>query len=349
MKRRLRFAMWLVAFFWLGSVPVYGQEPGDGHYAIDARWPAGGAGGWDYLALDASGMRLFVTRADHVDVVSTRSGTAVGRIADTAGVHGVALAPALGRGYTSNGSAGSVTEFDLDTLRTLRVAPVSGTNPDAIVFEPLGRHVLTFNGGSANATVLDATTLNVVATLALPDKPEFAVTDDAGHIFVNIESAQGALVVIDARKLTLAATWALPGCARPTGLALDRVRQRLFSVCDARVMTVTDAVSGRHVAQVPIGEHPDAVAFDPELHLVFSSNGEGTLTVIEQLDADHYRVAATLPTQKSARTLALDPRSHRVYLVAAQFGPTPLATPAMPHPRPPVLPDSFIILVAGRH
>jgi len=347
MTRRLVFATVSGALCLLGIVASHSQERAPIAFAMVARWLLGGAGGWDYLALDPQGSRLFVTRATHVDIISTTSGAIVGSIADTAGVHGVALAPELKRGYTSNGAAATVTEFELDTLRIVRVAKVSGTNPDAIVFDPIGNLVLTFNGGSSNATVLDATTLNIVATIELPDKPEFAVVDGAGRVFVNIESAQGQVVVIDGRTLAVTATWPLPGCARPSGLALDRAHQRLFSVCDAKVMAVTDAVSGRHVADVPIGEHPDAAAFDPELDLVFSSNGDGTLTVVEELDPDHYRVAATLPTQKSARTLALDPRSHRVYLVAAQFGPTPQATAAVPRPRPPVLPSSFTILVAA--
>jgi YVTN family beta-propeller protein len=347
MTRRLIFALYPIVVCLLGGVAAHSEERAHGAYAIVERWRVGGSGGWDYLALDASGSRLFVTRANRVDVIGTVSGSVAGSVADTAGVHGVALAPELRRGFTSNGGAASVTEFDLDTLRTLRVAKVTGTNPDAIVFEPVGNHVLTFNGGSSNATVLDATTLNVVATIALPDKPEFAVVDGAGHVFVNIESAQGQMVVIDARTLAVTATWPLPGCARPSGLALDRTHQRLFSVCDAKIMAVTDASSGRHVTDIPIGEHPDAAAFDPGLGLVFSSNGDGTLTVIQQLDADHYRIAATLPTQKSARTLALDPRSHRVYLVAAQFGPAPPATAELPRPRPPVLPDSFTVLVAA--
>jgi DNA-binding beta-propeller fold protein YncE len=347
MNRRLAFTVLSAAFCLLGAIALHSQQRTDPAYAIVERWRVGGSGGWDYLALDPPGNRLFVTRATHVDVLSTKSGELVGSIADTAGVHGVALAPELKRGYTSNGAAASVTEFDLDGLRVLRVAKVSGTNPDAILFEPVSQHVLTFNGGSSNATVLDATTLKVVATIALPDKPEFAVADGAGRVFVNIESAKGQIVVIDARTLAVTATWALPGCESPSGLALDRKHQRLFSVCDARVMAVTDATSGRHVAEVPIGDHPDAAAFDEGLGLVFSSNGDGTLTVVQQLDADHYRVAATVATQKSARTLALDPRTHRVYLVAAELGPKPQATAAAPRPRSPVLPGTFTVLVVA--
>lgn len=336
-----------IAICALGVAPA--QEPvrAAPSFVVLERWSIGGSGGWDYLSLDAAGERLFVTRADHVDVLSAASGSIIATIAATAGVHGVAFAPELNRGYTSNGAAATVTAFDLQTLRPVGLGKVTGSNPDAIVFEPVGRHVLTFNGASSNATVLDAATLNVVATIALPDKPEFAVADGAGRVYVNIESAQGQIVVIDARRLAVSATWPLPGCARPSGLALDQAHRRLFSVCDAKLMAVTDASYGRHVADVAIGEHPDAVAYDSGLGLVFSSNGDGTLTVVEQLDADHYRVAMSLPTQKSARTLALDPRSHRIYLAAAQFGDAPPATAAAPRPRPPVVPGSFTILVVG--
>jgi YVTN family beta-propeller protein len=333
--------------FCLGALCAYAQAQARINYGILDRWLIGGTAGWDYLAFDAAGRRLFVTRQDHVDVIDTATGRRSAAIADTLGVHGIALAPDQRRGYSSNGGAASVTMFDLETLRTLKTGKVSGTNPDAIVYEPVGRHVFTFNGGSANATVLDALTLDVIATIALPDKPEFAVVDGTGRVYVNIESAAGQLVVIDAKALAVVATWQLPGCARPTGLAFDPARLRLFSVCAAGTLVVTDARSGRQVQTLPIGEHPDAAAFDQGLGLVFSSNGDGTLTIIHADDPDHYRVAATLMTQKSARTMALDPVSHRVYLAAAQFGPAPQATAAQLRSRPPILPDTFTILVAA--
>jgi YVTN family beta-propeller protein len=323
------------------------DEAEQASFHVIERWPVGGTGSWDYLTLDAAGRRLFVTRENRVDVFDTASGAKAGSIPDTPGVHGVALAPRLRRGYTSNGRAATVTAFDFDTLRTLKTAKVSGANPDAIVFEPVGRHVLTFNGGSSNASVLDATTLEVVATIALPDKPEFAVADGAGRVFVNIESERGQIVVIDARALAVAATWPLPGCERPTGLALDRTHKRLFSVCGAKVMVVTDAATGRNVARLAIGEHPDGAAFDAGLGLLFSSNGDGTLTIIHQDDPDHYHLVATLATQKSARTLAVDPAAHRIYLVAADFGPPPQPTTEEPRPRSPMLPESFTVLVAA--
>jgi len=316
-------------------------------YSIVERWKTGGAGGWDYLSVDPTGKRLFVSRGDRVEVLDTKSGAALGRIANTQGVHGIAFAPDLKRGYTSNGRANSVTEFDLDSLATLREVAVPGVNPDAIVYEPASKRVLTFNGRSKNATVLDAATLTVVATLPMPDKPEFAAVDGKGKVFVNIESDPGRMLVIDAAKAAVVANWPLPGCDSPTGLALDVQRQRLFSLCVGNIMTVTDAGDGRQVARVAIGKGPDAAAVDPVRGLVFSSNGEGTLTIVRAEANDHYTVASTLQTQRGARTMALDPASGRVFLVTAEFGPPPAPTTEQPNPRPVPVPDTFTVLVAA--
>ena len=312
------------------------------------QWKIGGAGGWDYLTAD-SAHRLFLSRGTQVDVVDTQSGRILGTIANTQGVHGIALAPDLHRGFTSNGRSDSVTAFDLDSLKTIQEAPVPGHNPDAILYEPKGRHVFTFDGRSKDVTVLDAKTLAVVATIPVPDKPEFAQDDHAGHIFVNIESDPGQMVVIDSRKLTVQSTWPLPGCNSPSGLAIDRTHHRLFSVCDGNIMAVTNGETGAQVAQVAIGKGPDAAAYDEKRGLVFSSNGEGTLTVIKQESADRYSVLDNLKTQAGARTMALDPSNGRVYLVTAQFGPPPAATASQPRPRPAALPDSFTVLVVGSH
>ncbi len=316
-------------------------------WSVQQQWILGGVGGWDYLTLDNDG-RLFISRATRVDVVDIHIGKVIGTIPNTNGVHGIALAADLKRGFTSNGKADSVTAFDLDTLKALKEAPVSGNNPDAILYDAAGKHIFTFNGKSKNVSVLDAVSLAVVATLPVPDKPEFAVDDDNGRIFVNIESEPGQMVVIDSRKLSVEATWPLPGCASPSGLALDKVHHRLFSVCDGKVMAVTDALSGEPVARVKIGGGPDAVAFDAQRGLVFSSNGDGTLTVVRQETADRYRVVATAPTQRGARTMALDPVTGKLYLVSANFGPAPAATTEQPHPRPVPTPDSFTVLVVDK-
>ena len=316
-------------------------------YTVSKSFPLGGSGDWDYLALEASSARLFVSRDDHVDVVETVSGKLAGTIPNTAGVHGIAFAPALKRGFTSNGRSDTVSVFELDTLRVIKEVPVSGKTPDAILYEPRQDHIITANGASANLSVLDAATLRIVATIALPGPPEFMVTDAAGTVYVNIETNPGKLVAVDGKSLAVKATWPLPGCAKPTGLALDAVHHRLFSVCENQVMAVTDALSGKQVARVVIGRGPDAAAFDPTLGLVFSSNGlDGTLTVIHQESPDVYRVLATVTTQVSARTMVLDPATHRIFLAVAKLGATPPATEEQPHPRPSIVPNSFGILVA---
>jgi DNA-binding beta-propeller fold protein YncE len=322
--------------------PVPGAD-----YTVSRSFPLGGTGGWDYLALEASGARLFVSRGDRVDVVETVSGKMAGAIPNTAGVHGIAFAPALKRGFTSNGRGNNVTVFELDTLRVVKEVPVSGKKPDAIVYEPRHNHVITANGETANLTVLDAETLEVVATVALPGPPEFMATDAAGTVYVNIETEPGKLVAVDAKTLAVKATWPLPGCMSPSGLALDAVHHRLFSVCENQVMAVTDALSGKQVAKVVIGKGPDAAAFDSDRGLAFSSNGmDGTLTVVHQDTPDEYKVIATVNTQVSARTMVLDPATHKIYLAAAKLGATPPATEERPHPRPAIVPDSFVILIA---
>lgn len=316
-------------------------------YGVSTIWQLGGTGGWDYLALEPSGARLFVSRGDRVDVVETASGRRASTIPNTAGVHGVAFAPELKRGYTSNGRANTVTAFELDSLKTLQESPVAGKKPDAILYEPREQHVLTADGASNDISVLDPTTLQVIASIALPGPPEFMATDNMDTVFVNIETEPGKLVAIDAKTLKIKATWPLTGCSDPTGLAIDTAQHRLFSVCANQIMAVTDSLSGRQVARIAIGEGPDAAAYDRDLGFVFSSNGrDGTLTVIHQETADAYRVIATVQTQVNARTMVLDPATHRVYLASARFGATPAPTADQPHPRPTVDPDSFVILVA---
>jgi DNA-binding beta-propeller fold protein YncE len=316
-------------------------------FEVLQRWKLGGAGGWDYLTVDSGARRLYISRGTRVDVVNTDSGKVVGSIPDTQGVHGIALANGLNRGYASNGRANSVTVFDLDTLKITQEVPVPGKNPDAILFDPSSKHVFTFNGASKDATVLDAATMAVIGTIPLPDKPEFAADDGHGRIFVNIESDPGQLVVIDGKTLTVKNTWVMPGCDSPTGLAIDTVRNRLFSVCDGRVMAVTDSMTGKQVARVPIGEHPDAAAYDAKRALAFSSNGEGTLSIVRQDSADRYTVAANLSTQPGARTMALDLGTGKIYLATAEFGAAPPATAEQPRPRPAPLADSFVVLVVG--
>ena len=316
-------------------------------YTVSRSFPLGGSGSWDYLALEASGARLFISRGDHVDVVETVSGKLAGSIQNTQGVHGIAFAPALMRGFTSNGGSNTVSVFELDTLRVIHEIPVSGKKPDAILYEPRHNYLVTADGDSDNLSVIDAGTLQIVAAVPLPGPPEFMATDGAGMVYANIETNPGRLVAVDAKTLAVKGNWPLPGCSNPTGLALDSVHHRLFSVCANQIMAVTDSVSGRQIARVVIGRGPDGAAFDPDLGLVFSSNGiDGTLTVIREESPDEYRVIASVTTLVSARTMALDPATHKIYLAAAKLGDTPPPTEQQPHPRPGIVPDSFSILVA---
>jgi DNA-binding beta-propeller fold protein YncE len=316
-------------------------------YTVARSFRVGGIAGWDELVLEGSGARLFITREDHVDVVETLSGRAAGAIPHTLGVHGVAFAPGLKRGFTTNSRTNTVTVFELDTLRVMQEIPISGTAPESILYEPKSDYVITGNRESADLSVLDAGTLRVVSTVALPGPPESMVTDRAGHIYVNIASAPGKMGLIDAKTLTVKAKWPLKDCANPTGLAIDTEGHRLFSACANQVLAVTDSVSGKAIARIVTGRGPDGVAYDPDLGMLFIANGiDGTLTVIRQDSPDDYRVLATVTTQVSARNLVLDPASHRIYLAAAQFGPRPAAEPDQPASHPNVVPDSFIILVA---
>lgn len=316
-------------------------------YGVSTIWQPGGIGGWESLALEPSGARLFVARGDRVDVIETVNGRRSGIIPNTAGVHGIAFAPELKRGYTSNGSTDTVSAFEFDSLRVIQESPVTGKKPSAIAYEPRLQHVFIANSASNDINVLDPMTLQVLTTIPVPGRPESMATDAAGTVFINVDAEAAKLVVIDAKTLKIRASWALPGCSRPTGLAIDGANHRLFSVCANEVMAVTDSASGKPVARVAIGDGAEAAVFDRDLGFVFSSNGiHGTLTVIHQDTPDQYRVVATVQTQKSARTMALDPATHRIFLAAARIADAAPPTADQPNPRPSIVPDSFVILVA---
>jgi YVTN family beta-propeller protein len=312
--------------------------------ATTERYVIGGAGGWDFLTFDAVGQRLFITRGDRVQVWSAQTRRVVAEIAGTSGVHGVALAADLNRGFTTNGRANTVSVFALDALRITNTIDIEADNPDAILYDPALKRVYAFNGRSANMTVIDAVGLTVIATVPLGGKPEVAVTDGQGHVFVNIEDT-AELVVVDQASNRVQARWSLQPCLEPTGLAIDVAHRRLLSVCANHKMVIIDASSGRLVGEVPIGAEPDGVEFDPASGRAFSANGEGTVTVVQEADPEHFSAVATIATQPRARTLALDSRAHRIYLVTAAFGPMPAATPEQPRPRAPMLADTFSVLV----
>jgi DNA-binding beta-propeller fold protein YncE len=325
----------------LGSGP---SEAGTPRYRLARAVNLAGEGGWDYLTFEEGGHRLFIAHGTRVDVIDTRSLTRIGEIADTPGVHGVALAADLGRGYVSAGAAGTIVVFDLNTLARLKDIKATGDNPDAIVYDAATRRVFSFNGRGRNATVIDAVSDEIVGTIALDAKPEFARADGRGHIYVNLED-KNSLAVIDSRALTVLSVWPISGCEEPSGLALDAAAARLFPVCGNRIMAVMDANSGRVLGTAPIGGGVDGAGFDAGLHLVFASCGQGNLTVVARDAGGAPTVVQTVPTQRGARTMTLDERTHRIYLVTASFGTTPPATAEHPHPRPAVLPGTFRLLV----
>ena len=303
-----------------------------------------GAEGWDYITADGDSHRLYVSRGTHVAVVDTRTGTLVGDISGTDGVHGVAIDAKLGRGFTSNGRANTVTIFDLKTLKKIDDVPV-GEGPDAIVFEPVTGRVFTFNGRAGTATAIDAATGKVVGTVTLPGRPEFPVADGKGHIYDNIED-KGEIADVNARTLKVDNVWPL-GAESPSGIAMDTKNRRLFSVCDGQVLAVTDADTGKVVATPAIGNGPDACAFDPAGQFVFSPNGQdGTLTVLRETSPDKYDVVQTITTQAGARTMALDTKTHHLFTVTATaLPPSPNDPPGFGgRRRRTYAPGSFVVL-----
>jgi DNA-binding beta-propeller fold protein YncE len=323
-------------------------SPGSGSgYRVLREIPAGGEGGWDYAFADSDARRLYVSRGTRVLVFDLDSEKPVGEIPDTTGVHGVAIAPDLHRGFTSNGAAGTVTIFDTRTLEKIGSVKTTGENPDAILFDPASRRVFTFNGRSSNATAIDAASGKVEGTIALGGKPEFAASDAAGRVYVNLED-KSELVELDPRALQVRARWPLAPCEEPTGLSMDIKTKRLFVGCHNRQMAVVDADRGRVLTTLPIGQGVDATAFDPGASLAFASNGDGSLTAVREDGPDTFRVIENVVTRRGARTMALDLRTHRLYLPTADFGPPP--TPATPggRTRPSIVPGTFRILVVGR-
>lgn len=307
----------------------------------------GGEGGWDYVTIDPVSRHLFISRGSHVMVIDADSAKSVGDIPDTPGVHGIALAPEFGRGFTSNGREGTVSIFDLATLKPIAKVQNVGENPDAILYDPATKRVFTFNGRSHDSTAIDAQTGKIVGKIPLDGKPEFAVTTGKGEVFVNIED-KSELAALDPKALTVKSVWPLAPCEEPSGLAIDVANRRLFAGCDNEMMAVVNADTGKVIATPAIGKGVDANRFDPETHLAFASCGEGVLSVVSEDSPHQFSVAETVTTERGARTMELDPKTHQIYLVTAKFGPPPAATAEQPHPRPAIVPDSFVLLVVGK-
>jgi len=300
-----------------------------------------GASGWDYIYADGPSHRLYIARGTHVQVMDTQTGRLVGDIGPTQGVHGVTLSADGKFGFISDGRANSAVVFDTRTLKQAGTIVV-GQRPDAIVSDPASRRIFTLNGGSNDSTAIDMTAQKVVGTVALGGRPEYAVTDGRGHLYVNLED-KSQIVEVDTKTLAVLHTWPLAPGTSPSGLALDAKRRLLFSVCDNKQMVVMNADTGRIVATPAIGNGPDAAAFDPRTGDAFSSNGEdGTLTVVHEQTPTTFAVAATLPTQRGARTMTVDPVTHHVFLVTATVDAAK-SDPAQPRRRSYV-PGSFVVL-----
>jgi DNA-binding beta-propeller fold protein YncE len=317
-------------------------QAGPAAYHVTHDLRLGGDGRWDDLALDSVRHRLFIARQNRVMVVDPGTGKLLGEIPGLDGAHGTALVQELGRGFATSGRDGMVTMFDLRTLQVLaRIR--TADDADAVLYDPSSRRIFTFNGDAGTSTVIDPRSGKVVGSVELGGKPEFGVASGAGRVYVNIED-KGEIAEIDPVKLQVLRRWPLDGCEEPTGLAMDRARLLLFSVCHSKVMTVSDARAGRAIAGLPIGGGVDGAAFDPGTGLAFASNGDGSMTVVHEDSPATFHVVSTVPTRRGARTMTLDPRTHRLYTVTADFGATPAPTPSDTHPRPALVPGTFSLL-----
>jgi len=319
---------------------------GASSYHVARSITLGGEGRWDYVVFDPVGHRLFIARENRVMVVDPDKGTVLAEIPGLDGAHGIALADEVGHGFATSGRDGTVTMFDLKTLKALEKIPAA-PDADAVLYDPASKRVFTFNGDAQSSTVIDAATGKGVGTIDLGGKPEFGVTEGDGKLYVNLED-KNAVAEIDAADMKVARRWSIAPCESPTGLAVDRAHHRLFSGCRNKVMAISDATAGKLMTTVPIGEGVDGCAFDPGTQLAFASNGDGTLTVVHEDTPARFSVAANVGTRRGARTMALDEKTQRVFTVTAELGPPPAPTADHPHPRPSIVPGTFTLLILER-
>src|SRR5579872_2287967 len=315
--------------------------PGPSGYHVVKTVPIPGDEGWDYVTVDSDARRVYISHGSHVVVMNADTYAIEGDIPDTQGVHGIALAPDLGRGFVSAGRANTAVIFDIKSLKTLGTAKTDA-NPDAIVYDSVTKRVFTLNGRGQNTSAINGADGTVAGTLALGGKPEFAQADGKGSIFVNIED-KNELVQFDAQKITETHRWPLAPCKSPSGLAMDLKNRRLFAVCDENVMAIVNADTGKVVASPKICDGPDAAGFDPATGYAFASCGDGNLTVIHEDSPDKYTVVENVPTKRSARTMGLDLKTHNIFLPAAEFEP-----PAAGERRGKMKPGSFGIVVVSK-
>ena len=323
----------------IGTTSLFGQSA----YKLVNKIHVPGDGGWDYLSVDESTGRIFVSHGTLVNVVDEKDGKLLGNIPDTKGVHGIAIAPDLNKAFISNGRDSSVTIIDLKLLAFITRVNVTGQNPDAILYDPFSHKVFAFNGRTSNATVIDGTTNKVAGTIKLDGKPEFSVTDGKGKVYVNIED-KSEISCINPTTLKVEQTWSIAPGEEPSGLALDNENHLLFAVCGNKMMVVVDAISGKVITTLPTGNGTDGAAFDPALKRAYSSNGEGTMTVVQEVSPNEFKVLENVPTQQGARTITVDKKTHHIFLPTAEFGPAPEKTADNPRPRPTIKPGSFMLL-----
>jgi DNA-binding beta-propeller fold protein YncE len=351
-KQSIRIlALFLALAFVVAIGAVAAPAPQASGYKLTKKVVLGGDTGWDYLLADATTHRVFISHGNHT-LVTDADGKILGDILNTAGVHGIALAPEFNRGFTSNGQANSVTVFDLKTLATISEIKIQGQNPDAIVYDSASKRVFTMNGRSSDATAIDAKTGDIAGTVALGGRPETAQVDGAGNMYVNLED-KSSLAVVDTKTLKVTNTWSLAPCEGPSGQAIDVAHKRTFIGCgDTNTMIMVDISNGKTVATVPIGKGVDANGFDPGTGLAFASTGDGFLTVAHEDSPDKMTLVENVPTQARARTMTVDTGSHIVYSVTAEYGPPPAAPPAGTPPgrgaRAPIIPGSFTLLIVSR-
>ncbi len=319
---------------------------GEGEYRLMKEIPIGGEGGWDILTVDSGAQRLYLSHASKVVVVDLEKNSVAGEIADTPGVHGFVVAPEQQRGFSTNGKEAKVSVVDLKTLSTISKVE-TGENPDALVYEPQRGEVYVFNHTGKSATVIDAKTAKVVSTIALGGSPEFGAADSkGGRVYCNLED-KNEVAVIDTAKREVTARWPLAPGEEPTGIAFDATHHRLFVVCHNKMMAMLDTHTGKVVATVPIGAGVDGCAFDDTTQLAFASCGEGITTIAREETPQKLTVVQTLKTEPRARTIALDPKTHRIYLPSAQFQPPPSPSPGASPGRPMIVPNSLKLLVYG--
>jgi YVTN family beta-propeller protein len=341
MNKRILILLGLLLFFCPG---IYlNAQTGDSQYKVANIFHLPGDSWWDCLSVDASTGRLFISHGTEVLIVDENTGNVIATIDNQKGAHDIALATDLNKGFISNGMDSSVTVFDLGTYGVLSKINTTGRNPDIILYDLFSHCVFTFNGGSSNSTVIDAATNDVKATIPLDGRPEFAVADGNGKVYLNIED-KSELSVINTSTFLVEQTWPIAPGEEASGLAMDIDNHRLFIVCHNKLMVVMDALNGKVITSLPIGEHVDGAGFDPVLMRAYSSNGDGTLTVVQESGSDNFSVLENVATKKGARTCAVDTKTHHIFLPTAEFGPPPAPTAENPHPRPTLKPGTFVLI-----